>query len=388
MNSRFLINPTYISFLLVTFLAGIAGALQSPTLSLFLTSEVKVRPLWVGLFYTVNALVGIVVSFLLAQRSDRQGDRRQLIILCCVMAIANSVLFAFIRHYVVLISVGVFLAALANTAMPQIFALAREYADHSMREVVMFSAIMRAQLSLAWVIGPPLSFILALNYSFTFMYLTGAVMFILVTLLVVIFLPSVPRPINDEHHSIHQAPIFSDRNVLLLFVSSVLMWCCNIMYLIDMPLYITQNLGLSEKLAGVLMGVAAGLEIPVMLLAGRYVRRFGKRKIMLFALMAGILFYGGLVGFRFELALVFLQLFNAVFIGIIASIGMLYFQDLMPGRMGSATTLFTNSISTGVILAGVLQGIFSEAWGHHTVYLAALIIIVVSLWLCAKVKDI
>lgn len=387
MNSRFLISPTYISFLLVAFISGIAGALQFPTLSLFLTSEVKVRPLWVGLFYTVNAFVGIMVSFLLAKRSDQQGDRRKLIILCCVMAIANSVLFAFVRHYVVLITLGVFLAALANTAMPQIFALAREYADYSAQDVVMFSAIMRAQLSLAWVIGPPLSFILALNYSFTFMYLTGAAMFCLVTLLVIVRLPSVPRPINDENSN-PQAPIFADRNVLLLFIASVLMWCCNLMYLIDMPLYITQHLGLSERLAGVLMGIAAGLEIPVMLLAGRYVRRFGKRKIMLFALVAGMLFYSGLVGLTFEWALIILQLFNAIFIGIIASIGMLYFQDLMPGRMGSATTLFTNSISTGVILAGVLQGLFSETWGHNAVYLAALFLIVLSLLLCAKVKDV
>lgn len=35
---------------------------------------------------------------------------------------------------------------------------------------------------------------------------------------------------------------------------------------------------------------------------------------------------------------------------------MLWFRDLMPGRAGAATTLFTNSISTGVILAGVIQG--------------------------------
>ena len=58
-----------------------------------------------------------------------------------------------------------------------------------------------------------------------------------------------------------------------------------------------------------------------------------------------------------------LQLFNAVFIGIVAGIGMLWFQDLMPGRAGSATTLFTNSISTGVILAGVIQGaLCAELW--------------------------
>ena len=55
----------------------------------------------------------------------------------------------FNRDYLTLITAGVLMAAIANTAMPQIFALAREYADSEAREVVMFSSVMRAQLSLA-----------------------------------------------------------------------------------------------------------------------------------------------------------------------------------------------------------------------------------------------
>lgn len=91
------INPIFAAFLLIAFLSGIAGALLTPTLSLFLTTEVKVRPLWVGLFYTANAVAGIVVSFLLAKRSDTRGDRRRLILLCCLMAVGNCLLFAFNR---------------------------------------------------------------------------------------------------------------------------------------------------------------------------------------------------------------------------------------------------------------------------------------------------
>ncbi|KEP71883.1 hypothetical protein HR12_31970, partial [Microbacterium sp. SUBG005] len=90
------------------------------------------------------------------------------------MAVGNALLFAFNRHYLTLITCGVLLASLANTAMPQLFALAREYADSSAREVVMFSSVMRAQLSLAWVIGPPLAFMLALNYGFTTMFSIAA----------------------------------------------------------------------------------------------------------------------------------------------------------------------------------------------------------------------
>ncbi|CAI0777004.1 sugar efflux transporter [Serratia entomophila] len=393
LSQRF--NPIFAAFLLIAFLSGIAGALLAPTLSLFLTTEVKVRPLWVGLFYTANAVAGIVVSFLLAKRSDTRGDRRMLILLCCLMAVGNCLLFAFNRDYLTLITAGVLMSAVANTAMPQIFALAREYADSEAREVVMFSSVMRAQLSLAWVVGPPLSFALALSYGFTVMFLIAAATFAACTLLVWFALPSVPRAeeAGDSLQGGASAPIapasaWRNRDVRLLFIASMLMWTCNTMYIIDMPLYITADLGLPEKLAGLLMGTAAGLEIPAMLLAGYYVKRFGKRNMMLFAVLAGVLFYGGLVVFTGKTALIALQLLNAIFIGIVAGIGMLYFQDLMPGRPGAATTLFTNSISTGVILAGVLQGALVENLGHYAVYWLAALLAVAALWMSARVREV
>ncbi|WP_408014936.1 MFS transporter [Rouxiella aceris] len=377
----------FATFLLVSFLIGIAGALQAPTLSLFLTHEVQVRPLWVGMFYTVNALAGIAISFLLANYSDKQGDRRKLLFLCMLMAIGNSLVFAFSRDYLLLISVGVLLAAMGNAAMPQLFALAREYADRSAHEVVMFSSMMRATLSLAWVLGPPISFMLALNYGFTLMYLCAAAVFVFSALLVWFFLPSVTRIPQPIDKPVVHVSAWKNRDVRLLFFASLLMWTCNIMYIIDMPLYITAEMGLPEGLAGLLMGAAAGMEIPVMLLAGYLVKTTGKHRLMLCAAAFGVLFYLGLILFPFKAALMVLQLFNAIFIGIIAGIGMLYFQDLMPGRAGSATTLFTNSISTGAILAGMLQGAIVENFGHYQVYCVATGLAVVALLLMMRVKN-
>ncbi|EFH3787122.1 sugar efflux transporter SetA [Escherichia coli] len=381
-------NGVYAAFMLVAFMMGVAGALQAPTLSLFLSREVGAQPFWIGLFYTVNAIAGIGVSLWLAKRSDSQGDRRKLIIFCCLMAIGNALLFAFNRHYLTLITCGVLLASLANTAMPQLFALAREYADNSAREVVMFSSVMRAQLSLAWVIGPPLAFMLALNYGFTVMFSIAAGIFTLSLVLIAFMLPSVARVELPSENALSMQGGWQDSNVRMLFVASTLMWTCNTMYIIDMPLWISSELGLPDKLAGFLMGTAAGLEIPAMILAGYYVKRYGKRRMMVIAVAAGVLFYTGLVLFHSRLALMTLQLFNAVFIGIVAGIGMLWFQDLMPGRAGAATTLFTNSISTGVILAGVIQGAIAQSWGHFAVYWIIAVISVVALFLTAKVKDI
>ncbi|HDP6434424.1 TPA: sugar efflux transporter SetA, partial [Escherichia coli] len=374
-------NGVYAAFMLVAFMMGVAGALQAPTLSLFLSREVGAQPFWIGLFYTVNAIAGIGVSLWLAKRSDSQGDRRKLIIFCCLMAIGNALLFAFNRHYLTLITCGVLLASLANTAMPQLFALAREYADNSAREVVMFSSVMRAQLSLAWVIGPPLAFMLALNYGFTVMFSIAAGIFTLSLVLIAFMLPSVARVELPSENALSMQGGWQDSNVRMLFVASTLMWTCNTMYIIDMPLWISSELGLPDKLAGFLMGTAAGLEIPAMILAGYYVKRYGKRRMMVIAVAAGVLFYTGLIFFHSRMALMTLQLFNAVFIGIVAGIGMLWFQDLMPGRAGAATTLFTNSISTGVILAGVIQGAIAQSWGHFAVYWVIAVISVVALFL-------
>ena len=46
------------------------------------------------------------------------------------------------------------------------FALAREHADRTGREAVISSSILRAQVSLAWVIGPPLAYALAMVWLY------------------------------------------------------------------------------------------------------------------------------------------------------------------------------------------------------------------------------
>lgn len=382
------LNGVFIAFMIVAFMIGVAGALQAPTLSLFLSREVGAQPFWVGLFYTVNAIAGILVSLGLAKRSDQQGDRKKLIMFCCLMAVGNALLFAFNRHYLTLITCGVMLASLASTAMPQLFALAREYADSSAREVVMFSSIMRAQISVAWVIGPPMAFMLALNYGFTAMYSIAAGIFVISLVLVALWLPSVKRIEQPADIAVTEVSGWGNKNVRMLFIASTMMWTCNTMYIIDMPLWISSELGLPDSLAGVLMGTAAGLEIPAMILAGYYVKRFGKRRMMVSAVAAGVVFYVGLIMFHSREALLGLQIFNAIFIGIIAGIGMLWFQDLMPGRAGSATTLFTNSISTGVILAGVIQGALAQSFGHAKVYWVIAVLSLVTLFLTSRVKDV
>lgn len=135
------------------------------------------------------------------------------------------------------------------------------------------------------------------------------------------------------------------------------------------------------------MGTAAGLEIPAMILAGYYVKRFGKRRMMVVAVAAGVVFYAGLILFHSREALLTLQLFNAVFIGIVAGIGMLWFQDLMPGRAGSATTLYQQHFNRSDPGGGD-SGALAQSYGHGSVYWVIAAISVVTLGLTCRVKDV
>jgi len=380
-------DVTSTAFLIVAFLTGIAGALQTPTLSLFLTNEVLARPAMVGFFFTGSAVIGILVSQFLAGRSDRKGDRKNLIVFCCLFGVLACTLFAFNRNYFILLFIGVFLSSFGSTANPQMFALAREHADRTGREAVMFSSILRAQVSLAWVIGPPLAYALAMGFGFTMMYLSAAIAFVVCGIMVWFFLPTMRKePVLAT--GVLEAPRTNRRDALLLFAICTLMWGTNSLYIINMPLFIINELQLPEKLAGVMMGTAAGLEIPTMLIAGYYAKRFGKRFLMRIAVVAGLIFYAGMLTVHTPVLLLALQLLNAIYIGILAGIGMLYFQDLMPGQAGAATTLYTNTTRVGWIIAGSLAGVVAEFWSYHAVFWFALVMIIVTMACLARIKDV
>ena len=378
---------TSTAFLIVAFLTGIAGALQTPTLSIFLTDEVHARPAMVGFFFTGSAVIGILVSQFLAGRSDKRGDRKSLIVFCCLLGVLACTLFAWNRNYFVLLFVGVFLSSFGSTANPQMFALAREHADKTGREAVMFSSFLRAQVSLAWVIGPPLAYALAMGFSFTVMYLSAAVAFIVCGVMVWLFLPSMQKELLLATGTI-EAPRRNRRDTLLLFVICTLMWGSNSLYIINMPLFIINELHLPEKLAGVMMGTAAGLKIPTMLIAGYFAKRLGKRFLMRVAAVGGVCFYAGMLMAHSPVILLGLQLLNAIFIGILGGIGMLYFQDLMPGQAGSATTLYTNTSRVGWIIAGSVAGIVAEIWNYHAVFWFAMVMIIATLFCLLRIKDV
>ena len=342
----------------------------------------------VGFFFTGNAIMGILVSQFLARHSDKQGNRKLLILLCCLFGVMACTLFAWNRNYFILLSTGILLSSFTSTANPQMFALAREHADMNGRETVMFSTFLRAQISLAWVIGPPLAYELAMGFSFKVMYLTAAIAFVLCGLIVWLFLPSIQKSIPATTRPVDMSTTSHNRrDTWLLFVVCTMMWGANNLYIINMPLFIIDELHFTDRLAGEMIGIAAGLEIPAMLIAGYFIKRIGKRFLMLIAIVSGICFYASVLMATTPTVELELQILNAIFLGILCGIGMLYFQDLIPEKIGFATTLYANTSRVGWIIAGSLDGIMVEIWSYHSLFWLAIGMLSIAMICLLFIKD-
>ncbi|QIM63007.1 sugar transporter [Pasteurellaceae bacterium Orientalotternb1] len=378
--SRKLLTSASAAFLMVIFMTGLASALRIPALTVYLHKEVTNDPLMVGLFYSINSLGAMVLSQIVAHYSDRYPNRKRIIAISCVMQMLGCLLFAFNRNYYLLLILGTLIFGLGSSAGSQLFALSREYSESQKRDSTMFNSVLRAQLSLSWIVGPPLAYFLADQLGFTFMYIASATIFAISIIIVLLMLPqAVSSAQSFANPELREEGIISNRNaVILLCVSCLLLNVCNAMMFINMPIYISKDLVLSDRLAGIMMGTAAGIEIPVMLIAGYCTRFVSKKALMLISIAAGVCYYVGLTFAQTEWQLIAIQLFNGLFIGIFASIGMLYFQDLMPYKMGTATTLFTNTGSASWVLAGPLAGLVASHLGYHSTWLLAIALCVMS----------
>ncbi|MEX1058149.1 MAG: hypothetical protein WED11_10485, partial [Natronospirillum sp.] len=179
------------------------------------------------------------------------------------------------------------------------------------------------------------------------------------------------------------------RRIKWLALMLVAVFAANSMYIVYMPLYVRETLGIAGMLPGLLMGLAAGLEIPIMVAGGALAHRWPLLRPLWLAVAGGTVFYLGIYLFSNASMLAFLQVFNGVLVGLAAGVGISVFQKLMPGRMGMASTLYTNAIKLGGLLGAGLGGVVAELWGYRMVFLVNLVfmgIAAIGLWQCGHAR--
>ena len=127
-----------------------------------------------------------------------------------------------------------------------------------------------------------------------------------------------------------------------------------------MPLYVTQELKLTENTPGFMLSLAAFLEIPLMFLAARLSKGIGLKTVVVIGAISLVVFLALLHFAHTEKQMLAIQFFSALYIAFVASMGMVFFQELLPTIPGQATSLYINASTSGQIAGGALISLASS----------------------------
>lgn len=365
---------------LVFLTVGLSTAMAYPFLTLFLTTAVQASPAQVTLYLAVAPLSAVVVSMMLGRLSDRHPIRRRVLWGASLSGSLAFALTAFIRDYPVLLGLTVTATATASAVLPQSFAYARTVLAGSDRAAMTMNTL-RTLFSAAWVAGPPLATVLLTAGGFRAVYLMASAMFGLAALIVLLGLPEpVPAavtPIVIEPHAVEAQPVprpvRPDAKPLLVWLTIaafVLMQSAANIGAQSLSLFVPHDLGGSVRDAGLLLGLCAGLEIPLMLALGVLSTRARLRYLVLAGPLLSTTYFVLAAATTHIWQLAVGQLLNAASIAAIQGLGITYVQDLVPGQPGRMSTLYSNAFPAGAILAGPVVGAAAH-FGYRDAYVIA-----------------
>ncbi|ELA3117362.1 sugar efflux transporter [Vibrio vulnificus] len=384
-------DRTAILFVITATIIGLCGAFFYPLTSLFLVEQLNASPMMLSLYMVVAVISSVSVSQVIAGKSDRGWQRKTILLISVSCQLVTVLSFIFIREYWIAIAVVALLGSISGAAFGQLFALGREYGDKYVTDSASFVSTMRAGIAIAWVFGPPLAFLLKAAYGFEASFTVAAIVIALSILVIFRGIPNVKRnPRVEKEPSRANGGWVSSVNPLVFIycLSIVLAFAANNLYIVSMPLYLSQELKVDANWLGVLFGVAALCEIPVMLWAGKLARRWSALTIMKVGIASGVLFYSVMLVATNYTHLIVAQIFNGIFIGTCATLGMVVMQDMMKDKLGTASTLFSNMLQLSMLVSSLSVGIVGELFNYYSSFYVSLLGVSLALILliCCQTK--
>lgn len=352
------VSRRLIPLALIFIAVGIGTSFVGPFLALFLSDGIHAGPVKTTVFLVVTPLAGVFASWLVGRISDRRPIRRRLLLIAALAGLAGAALTAVVRDYWVLFGLTITLTALAGTLFPQAFAYARQVLRQGdPKRAAMGMSSLRMLFSVAWVAGPPLAALLLADRGFAYTYGLVAVMYGIAALIVLRWLPEAGGPAGHAEHVEIHTPEAPRSTIFLLVAGFTVVQTSMALGVQAMPLFISTELGGTIGQAGLVLGLCAALEIPLLLGFGALGARVPLRTLILIGVGFGIAYQAVAVGAGSVGVLAGAQVLNAIFIAAVGGLNITYMQDLMPGHPGRATTLITNTFPIGQILAAPAFGL-------------------------------
>lgn len=360
----------------VSVAVGIATALALPFMSVFLTTEIGASPVALGTFLLIAPLSSMLASTLVGRLSDSRAVRRNLMLFGAIAGTVGYGLFAVLRNYWVLMAVSVTLVAVASSLMPQMFAYARQSIERTgSRKGPLAISALRMLISVSWVAGPPVAAALVALTGFGGLFGATA-LFYGVIALITLRLPelgSAPPKLDGD-----SARPGLRGEIVFAFAAFVLAQGSVALSVMAIPLFVTNELHGTTGDAGLILGLCAALEIPLMIAFGALAVKMDLHRLVCFGAAFALAYHALVLASSSVWHVAVLQLIHALVISAVMGVGISYFQTLAPDRPGHASTLFSNTNTAGAMIAGPLLGA-AQQFGFRTAYAMSLTMSVIAL---------
>lgn len=375
---------------------GVGISLTSPYLSLYCTTVLGMSTSAFGFFMATVSLSGVIVNTILAKYSDQGLDRKKVIIIATLFCGTGYLCYLLFQNFfVLLISISLLLGLGAPT-MPQVFASARE-AVNAKKDIdgTFANSLLRSLFSLGFLIGPLVGSLLLTSVGYRGVFTGTAIIFFSISLMIFFFLHSTPSPklapavsISSPQANSASAPSVSLKNIniLLPFLTMIMLNMCNTVYNMNTPLFIVNTLKGTDSQAGLVVSLCAGLEIPLMIVLGSLASKLGNRVLMMSGCVAAAVYHVLVLFSTHVWQIIAAQLLQAAFVALVIAIGLSFFQDLLPTLPGMATILYSNAGTLGNLLGNLTGGVIAQIAGFRNVYWVCLILVTISFIMLSRTK--
>jgi len=328
---------------------GLHSSLLSPALALILDTLYDASTADIGWSLAIYNAGGFVASIVLPVWTDRRRTYLPMLMTSAVLTIALAAALAAVSTLPLATVALVVLGGPAGLGTTMLFAHLRD-AGSSTSTIVDTRAI----ISAAWMGGPPLATaIIGWSGARGILLALAVIAVVNIALTAVMMRQTRPGPAEVEGlaQSQHALPPGSRTATVVIIGAFVLFQATNATAMTFMALYVTETVGLAVLWAGIVLGVAAALEVPALMIIGRLGDRVSHLTLVAVGAVLSAVYYAGLVVVTEPVLLLALQIPNALGFAAISGIGLALFQDLIPGA-GMSTGLFMNARRVGAVLSG------------------------------------
>ncbi len=364
---RLLRAPSFIGLLATNFVLGLTSAFIAPFGALWATQEIGMSQRMLGFFMTINSLSAILVSSFVARWSDSHISRRTLLLVGAAAGAAGNLGYAFVTQPLLLMLIGSSALAVASLSFAQLFAHVREELarpEHEGADVPFLMGVLRACYALAWMIGPNLGAWLKGRLGYRGLFLATTGFFLLLLCFVLSFVAQRVR--RAEARPERGLSAWGLRQPLLIAHCAAfgLLFAAFTLNGLNLPLFLTQALGGNERDVGAAFAISPLFEMLFMVLFGHLAARGHQKSVLLLGAGASLCYFLALrlVGEPWHVYP--LQVLNAAAGAVTVSVAIPFIQDLLPGKAGVATSLYSNALKLGSLLGFGAFGLLAVPLGN------------------------